>query len=222
VLSNEYLDLIDVSSEQWEAHLRSSAVYSRGLAPTGVVFSGPDPSAASEYLQTKPYSITRNLRVDPPRAIHYEFLSLAGLRLPFGLIRDASPNTLRTASPRVHPNTALGISAIHLRVASVSESLAQIAREPLLLSSATPATVGTSHLWLHEAPRDTYLARVLDLLPRANRPALLALEFSVRSLEAAADTLQARGVEFAASSGAVSVEPEQGFGTGIVFRPPTA
>lgn len=221
VFSNEYLDLIDVSSEQWEAHLESSAVYSRGLAPTGVVFSGPDLGVASEYLDAEPYSITRNLQVDPPRTIHYEFLSLASLRLPFGLIRDTSPNTLRDASTRVHPNTALGISAIHLGVASVSESLAQIARQPLLLPPATPATVGTTRLWLHEAPRDTYLARVLDLLPRTSRPALLALEFSVGSLEAAADTLQARGVEFTLSTDAVSVEPEQGFGTGIVFSPST-
>lgn len=222
MFSNDYLDLIAVSSEQWEAHLASSPVYSRGLAPTGVVFSGPELSAASEYLDADPYSITRTLQVDPPRTIHYEFLSLAGLRLPFGLIRDTSPNTLRDASTRVHPNTALGISAIHLRVSSVSESLSQIAREPLLLPSATPAAVGTTQLWLHEAPRDAYLAHVLDLLPRTSRPALLALEFPIRSLEAAADTLQARGVKFTSSSDAVSVEPEQGFGTGIVFSPSAA
>ena len=159
------------------------------------------------------------MQVEPPRSIHYQFLSLAGLRLPFGLIRDGSPKTLRAASPRVHPNTAVGISAIHMRVASVSESLAQVAREPLSLPSVTPATVGNTRLWLHEAPRDAYLARVLGLLPETSRPVLLALEFSVRSLEATADTLRQRGVKFSASTETVSVEPEQGFGAGIVFVP---
>ncbi len=217
MFSSEYLDFIDVSTEQWEAHLASSAVYSRGLAPTGVVFSGPDLDVASQDLATDSYSIARNLQIAPPATIHYEFLSLANLRVPFGLIRDPSPETLRAASPLVHPNTASGVSAVHLYVASLSESLAQIAREPLVLPSANPATVGTTRLWLHEAPRDAYLARVLDLLPRTTGPVVLALEFSVLSLEATADTLQAHNVAFTESSEAVSVEPEEGFGTGIAF-----
>jgi len=222
VFERTYLDLIEVSDAEWNAHLASSPVYSRGLAPTGVVLSGVDPRAASEHLGGEPYWITRHLASDPPRAIGHEFLSLSSLKLPFGLVRDEAPGALRDVSPRAHPNTALGISAVHLRVASVAAVLARLEREPLAIPSATPLAIGSTQIWLHEDPRSGYLARVASLLPQTRRPALLALDFPVTSLEAAADVLQTRGVAFAASDDAISIEPGQGFGTGIVFSRPTS
>lgn len=50
-----------------------------------------------------------------------------------------------------------------------------------------------------------------------DRACLLALEFAVASLEAAADTLQERGVAFVARDNRLAVDPEQGFGTGFLF-----
>ena len=77
--------------------------------------------------------------------------------------------------------------------------------------------LGTSRIHLHEAPRSGYLARVSESLHRPDRRALLALEFSVGSREAAAEVLRANDISFECEHETIFVEPEMGFGTGIAF-----
>ena len=217
VFANQYLDLITISEPGWQTHLHSSSIYGRGLAPTGIVFSGVSPQVASRDVDAEPYSIVRRLDVDPPRSISYEFLPLARLGLPFGLISDSAPESLRQVSTLSHPNTASGIARLHLRVPSVRTALERIAVAPLRLPPSTEISIGTPRLHLYDRQLEGYLGSVSRLLPSTQRPTLLALEYSVASIQATFDCLRARGVVFRASGTSISIDPEQGFGTGIIF-----
>ena len=217
VFPHEYLDLITIPDPEWSTHLNSSSLYMRGLAPTGIVLSGVRPAAASQHVGADPYPIVRCVDVDPPIRISYEFLPLSRLGLPLGLISDSAPDALRQVSSLSHPNTASGIARVHLRVGSLEDALRQLSGEPLLLPSSAEIPIGTPSLYLYESPVDGYLARVSELLPSSKRPALLAVDYSVSSLQTASEALQAGGVAFRSGPGALSVDPGQGFGTGIIF-----
>jgi hypothetical protein len=217
VFDREYLDFITISTPEWLERLSSSSVYWRGLAPTGIVVSGAQPSTAAQHVNAKPYPIFRHLHVDPPSSISYESFPLASLGLPLGLIADSSPITLRRTSSLSHPNTALGVSAVHLRVASQPSALQALTHKPLSLPSSTTVRVGSARLHVHERPSDPYLAHVYELLPHTERPVLLAVDYAVASLEVAAMALRRRGVGFSSTSRALSVNPDQGFGAGVIF-----
>jgi hypothetical protein len=217
VFVHQYLDFISIRNPEWRTHLDSSSVYKRGFAPTGIVLSGMSPKAASRYVRAEPYSIVRCVDVDPATRITYEFLPLGHLGLPLGLVFDSAPDFLRRESPLSHPNTVLGIARVHLRVPSVDAALQQIAKAPLNLPSSNEIPIGTSRLHLYEARVDGYLGSVSDLLPNTARPTLLALEYSISSIETTSDVLRAQGVAFRSDGRSLSVDPEQGFGTGVIF-----
>jgi hypothetical protein len=228
VFPGEYLDLVEVPGASWRAHLESSLVYARGFAPTGIVLSGLDPGrahaalAAADPVALAPYPITRRIAGEPAAEIAYEFLPLPRGGLPFGLISDSSPALLRRPAWLAHPNGTLGIAGLHLRVPSLAEAVAALAGPPLSLArqSDAPAvlSLGAARLELHERPQDAFLASVSERLPEREHSALLALEFRVASLEVAERVLCERGVRFAEGPRGLCVDPEQGYGTGIVLR----
>lgn len=227
VFPHEYLDFIQISDPRWDQHLASSSIYGRGFAPTGVVVSGIDLEqayariAGQDPRQLAPYSITRRVETDPPFEIAYRFLALD---LPLGLIESSSPQALRRPPWLSHPNTALGIGAVDLRVPSIREALAGLAEEPFLLDADSSAgaaaviAVGETRIRLHEAPTVGVLGRVSQLLDGIERPSLLGVEFRIVSLEAASRALEANGVRFTQADAALEVDPEQGFGTAILLR----
>ncbi len=227
VFPHQYLDFIQISNPRWDEHLASSSVYARGTAPTGVVLSGIELEPAYARIaggdppQLEPYPIMRRVEADPPFDIAYRFLPLERLGLPLGLISDSSPQALRRPDWLLHPNTAIGIATVHLRVPSVREGASRLAQEPLSLRSTTglpEVVVGAARIRLHEEPSEGYLRTVSQLLPRLENPTLLALEFHVASIEAAARILVSGAVRFTKALGTLEIDPDQGFGTGILFR----
>ncbi len=227
VFPRQYLDFIHVTSPEWMRHLASSSMYRGGSASTGIVLSGVPVAQAYASLATedgshpRPYPIRRRIDdTEPPVEVDYEFLSLPGTGLPLALISDSSPEALRREAWLVHSNTAVGLRAVHLRVPSRSESLSAIRDSPL---SARPSpgssdvALGSTRLVLHERPSESYLHEISALLHRAERPALLALEFQVASLDAAADVLRTQQVGFTRELTRIEVKCDEGFGCGIVF-----
>src|SRR5690606_22878966 len=65
----------------------------------------------------------------PPRQAHRR----RRRGLPFALIADAAPQALRRAEWLAHPNGALGVAAVHLRVPSLSAALASLREPPVAL-----------------------------------------------------------------------------------------
>jgi hypothetical protein len=228
VFEREYLDIIEVSNLRWAQHLASSTLYRRGFAPTGLVFAGVDPKLAfgrlaqRERVPAEPYQITRRFSGDAPVEISYEFLPLRSTGLPFGLIADAVPRALRRAGWLAHPNGAFAVAGVHLRVPSIAGAGAVLREAPLSLATdpadGTGIPVGGPRLHVFQDPPSDYLAAVSALLPDLGRACLLALEFRVSSLEATGKALRHRGVAFTESGLSLLVEPNQGFGAGIIFR----
>jgi len=231
VFEHEYLDVVESSDPRWLAHLETSPLYGRGMAPTGLVLSGAWTSEAIEAAGRDPagrswsHPIRRTLAATPANAIDYRFLSLRSTGLPLGIIADSRPEALRRPEWLAHPNTALGIERVHLRVPSVTASARTLQDPPLGLATGgtgdaagTTVTTGTARICLHEAPDEDYLRSVSGHLPRLDRPALLAVEFRVGSLDRAEAHLRHRGVEFARSDRALWVRPDQGFGIGVGLR----
>ncbi len=217
VFPHQYFDLITLDDEAWRAHLARSPVYGPGLAPTGIVVSGPSPSDAAADAESQPYAILRDLQVEPPVRIVHQFLGLRATGLPLGLVRDDDPERLRRLSPIEHPNGALEIATLHLRVPSVRDALEALALRPLSLPNANPVVLEKTRLHLHEDPEDPYLRDVQGLLPSSGRPALLAIELHVAAIEKAAEVLGANRVSLEGGSGRIAVHPEEGLGTGILF-----
>ena len=76
---------------------------------------------------------------------------------------------------------------------------------------------GSSTLPRSSACPDGYLADVSKLLPALDRPSIIALDFRVESLTTAEQALRGRAVQFTKNAGQLLVDPEQGFGAGVLF-----
>jgi len=139
VFEHAYLDLIEVEPGDpgWDDHLRSSAVYGKGIAPSGIVFSSRALGETRASLAARgvgvgePYEIVRELRDARPPEIRYRIFSLRGQprgqpALPFAFLEDSAPEAMRTDAWLQHPNSATGIRCVHLRVPSL-----QAVRSPL-------------------------------------------------------------------------------------------
>ncbi len=227
VFEREYLDLIEIADPRWSRRLASSPLHRRGFAPTGVVFRGVDPGDAYRRLAEEgtdsddPYPIIRRFDDGAAEEVRYEFLPLRRSGLPFGLISDSAPHALRRSDWLSHPNGATAVVGVHLRVPSLAGAVAALQAEPLSLATEHAADagipVGRPRLHVHEDVPRGYLASVSELLAEPGRPGLLALEFRVGSLATTEAILRDRGVAFAEIGSSLLIEPDQGFGCGIVF-----
>jgi hypothetical protein len=216
VFGAQYLDFVEIQDAGWDAHLASSGVYARGVAPSGIVLRGPAPRDALSTWRSRgaeadePYGIVRVLEGADPPEIHYEFLALRGSDLPLGLIRDAAPRAMRTPAWTAHANGATGIERLHLRVPSIAETRRSL--EPF-----EGVDLETARISLHEGPEDPYLREVAQLLPEHTRPTLLAVEIGVHDLEETRRCLVRNGVTFGDGAGRLSVRASEGHGMGFRF-----
>ena len=219
-----YLDLIEVAEPGWIEHLRGSALYARGIAPTGVVL-GTDALAechatlsARGVAAGRPYEIVRELPGATPSRLRYEIFPLREPVLPFAIIEDGAPGAMRTPSWLRHPNAAIGVHRLHLRVPSLETWRS---RSSLLLDGSgqrDEIDLRTTRIVAHEESSDPYLRAVSALLPARERTSLLAVELVVEDLTATRAALARGAVPTIDVDGGIGVVPAAGFGCGFVFR----
>jgi hypothetical protein len=210
VFGGEYLDFIEIGALGWRDILRSSPVYARGMAPSGVVLSCGSLDDARDALSARglaggsAYGIVRELAGADPARIDYEIFSLAAPFASLAVIRDGAPGALRRERWLRHPNGARGVRRVDLRVPS-REVWGPVVSEL------------DARLFVHEEPLDGYLGAVSRLLPRGERAALLCVEVEVADLDLARRRLETSGVPFQARGDAIEIRPEAGYGCGWVF-----
>jgi hypothetical protein len=202
VFAGEYLDFIEIANERWAAYLATSPAFVRGFAPTALVFSG-----APRTADLEPYPIVRRLEADPAAEVAYEFAPLGDGSLPLGWIADAGPHALRRPVWTSHPNTALGILAVHLHTTSPGDALRTFAAAPLACAAGAGADrvdVGTAQV---------RLVQNLGAVPAY----IAAVVFRVASLATARRVVGERGVAFAERADGIEIDRAQGFGVAVAF-----
>jgi hypothetical protein len=227
VFERGYLDLVEVQDEAWEQKLRTSPMYRRGVAPSGIVLASraADPLekshralAARGVAVGAPYGIERELLGAVPDSIRYEIFALREPCLPFAVIEDGAPGAMRVEQWLRHPNAASGVRRCHLLVPSLS---AWVERSERVFGVRADAVLGldlgATRLVAHEEPGDPYLGAVAKLMPRDERARLLAVELTVADMAAVRRELERSRVPAIEVDGGMGVEPTAGYGCGILF-----
>jgi len=232
VLKRGYLDVIESRDPRWEQQLQSSQIYDRGMAPSGVVLSSPSVERARAMLLDcgvaidTPYTIERELIGADPPVLTYRIFSTRPGGLPLAVIEDLSPGGMQVRRWTDHPNSAVAIARFHVRVSSPSETASQLSGalglKPKRLSSTGgwEIDVGEARLVLHDEPGDEILAASSRHVERTDRPVLIAIEFEVENLNTTIACLREAGEPTLDFDGGIAVDPNGGYGCGMIFRGP--
>jgi hypothetical protein len=223
-----YLDVIELGAPAWVQHLQSSSMYRLGVAPSGIVLSGPSIEKARQTLSQRgigsdePYEIVRELPDAEPSTVHYRTSSLRAAGLPLAVLQDSAPQAMRRPDWIRHPNAAIGLTRLHLRVRSSDEACSAL-RMALNTESTESAIghefqLGSTVLALHEDAPNQYLAALANQFTRLRRVTVLAAEFRTGDLEAVQRCLNEGGVPYGVIDWGIAVDPDAGFGCGVIFN----
>jgi hypothetical protein len=228
MFDQSYLDVIERADARWRGHVGGSRLYRRGLAPSGIVLRASSIEEAVRRLDAArigylpPYDITRDLDGTAGPTMRYRLLGLdrgAAAGLPLAFIHDSDPAAMRTPEWLQHPNGAIGLARVTLRVPDVGAAARALGA--LVDADGGPGAMarrGGSRIDLVRDPGAPHLRAIAALLPAADHPALLALTFRSAAIDATIGELRRHGVQWSElSPGRIAVDPEEGSGCGIEF-----
>ena len=229
MFDHDYLDVIEHHEARWRAHVDSSPLYGRGLAPSGIVLRAGSVEAVAQRLERAqiaylpPYDIERRLEDSLDPFIRYRLLPLdrrAAGGLPLAFVHDPDPGVMRTPASLSHANAAIGLARVTLHVTDPGG--ARRAFETVVDAAGSRAAAASAGArpsvdFINDA-NDDYLRAIAALLRVSDRAALLALTFW-SALDQTTQVLAHHGVKWLRlGPGRIGVDPGEGIGCGMVFE----